>query len=111
MATRAPFVFQDVEMWTGVDLMDTLSLIGDQDTADEFLSAYSELFENDDDAIQSIRYFIQIIAADPDDEDGEIRKEMKRVADMLGVEFPSASEVIPPLHTYGNSSYGVKVAA
>jgi hypothetical protein len=108
---RAPFVFQEVEMWTGVDLMETLSLIGDQDTADEFMVAYSALFEDDEHAIQSVRYYLQIIGYDPDDEDGEIMAEMKRIAGMLDVEFPSASEVIPPQHTFGTSSLGLKVAA
>lgn len=105
---RAPFVFQEIEMWTGLDLMETLALISDQDTADEFLVAYSELFEEDEHAVQSIRYYLQIIGYDPDDETGEIRDEMKRIAEMLGVDFPSASETIAPQHTFGKSSYGIK---
>lgn len=108
---RSPFIFQEIEHWSGVDLMDTLSLISDQDTADEFLSAYGDLFDDPDNAIQSIRYFIQIIGHDPDDEDGSIREEMQRISTMLGVDFPSAAEIIPPQHTFGNSSFGVKVAA
>lgn len=106
---RAPFVFQDVEMWSGVDLMETLSLISDQDEADEFMVSYSALFDDDEHAIQSIRYFLKIIGYDPDDDDGEILAEMKRIAEMLDVDFPSASETIAPQHTFGNSSYGMKV--
>lgn len=111
MANRMPFVFQEVEMWTGIDLMETLSLISDQEEADAFMTAYAALFEDDEHAVQSVRYFIQIIGYDPDDEDGEILAEMKRIASMLDVEFPSAAETISPQHTFGNSSLGVKVAA
>lgn len=111
MSTRQPFVFQGTELYTGVELMELLSLISDQDEADEFMVEYSQLFENDEQAIQSVRYFIQIIAYDPDDEDGEIRSEMQRVAKMLDVDFPSAAEIIGPQHTFGSSSFGVKVAA
>jgi hypothetical protein len=109
--SRAPFVFQEVEIWTGVDLMETLSLISEQSEADEFMVAYSELFEDDENAIQSVRYYVQVIAYDPDDDEGEIREEMQRICKMLDVDFPSASEIISPQHTFGNSSYGVKVAA
>lgn len=108
---REPFVFQGTECWTGVDLMELLSLISDQDEADEFMVEYSKLFENDEQAIQSVRYYLQIVAYDPDDDDGEIRAEMQRVAKMLDVEFPSAAEIIGPQHTFGSSSFGVKVAA
>lgn len=108
---RSPFMFQEVEHWTGIDLMETLSLISDQDEADAFMVAYSELFTNDDQAIQSVRYFIQILAYDPDDDDGEIRTEMQRIASMLDVDFPSHSETIAPQHTFGRSSYGILESA
>jgi hypothetical protein len=111
MAIREPFVFQGIEMWTGVDLMEALTLISDQDEADDFMVAYADLFDEPEHAIQSVRYYLQIIGYDPDDEDGEIRAEMKRIAEMLDVEFPSAAEVIEPQHTFGKSSYGVKVVA
>jgi hypothetical protein len=108
---RAPFIFQEVECWTGVDVMELLTLISDQDEADAFMTAYSALFANDDDAIRSVRYYLQIVGYDPDDDDGEILAEMKRISSMLDVDFPSAAETIEPQHTFGNSSYGVKVAA
>lgn len=108
---RAPFTFQGIDMWTGVDLMETLSLISEQDEADEFMEAYAALFADSDDAIESVRYYLQIVGYDPDDDDGEILADYKRVADLLGVDFPSAAEVISPQHTFGNSSLGVKVEA
>lgn len=108
---RVPFVWNEIEHWTGGDLMDTLSLISTQEEADSFMEAYGDLFTDSDDAIESVRYFIQIVAYDPDDDDGSILAEYKEQAKLLGVDFPTPTEVISPRHTFGNSSLGVKVAA
>lgn len=109
---RKSWEWNGIEHWTGADLIETLSLISEQDEADSFMLAYGDLWDDVDDAIESLRYFIQIVTYDPDDSPEQALKreaEYLDIAVLLGVQLPSKDEVISPRHTFGNSSLGVKV--
>lgn len=100
MAKREPFIWQEIEHWTSHDVMDTLLLLGDQDEADSFLSAYAAVCEDDDHALHNVRWFAQVVGGD----DGS------HICDMFGVEI-GPNEVISPRQTFAMSSCGVKVAS
>lgn len=100
-----------MEHWTGEDLMETLSLVSTQGEADNFMEAYGALWSEPDDAIESLRYWIQLVAYDPDDDDGEIERDCLRICVLLGIQLPSRDEVISPMQTWGDTSLGVKAAA
>lgn len=108
---RVAWEWNGIEHWTGGDLMETLALISEQEEADSFMEAYGELFEDGDDAIECIRYFIQIVGYDPDDENGELHDECVSVCELLGIDMPDKDEVISPRQTFGSWSLGHKVAA
>lgn len=96
---RAPFVWEGIEHWTGVDLTDTLSLISTQDEADSFMVAYGELWENEDEASTSLAYWLLLTEDAP------------TVAELLGIELPTKGVVISPRQTWGRTSLGVEVLA
>jgi len=104
---RNPFTWQEVEHWTGGDLLETLLLISDQDEADSFLSAYAEACEDDAHALHNIRYLAQLAATYT--EGG--KDEAQRMCDFFGLEVPGEKETISPQQWWKNSSLGVKTPA
>ena len=101
---RNPFTWQEVEHWTGADLMETLQLLTEQSEADDFISAYAEACADDEDhAEHNVRYMLDVLARN-----GE-KDEAERLAELFGVELPQASEILSPRQWFTNSSLGVKV--
>lgn len=98
--TRAPFTWQDMEHWTGSDLMETVMLLSGKDEADVFFSEYVETCEDVEHAEHNLKYMAQVIGGD----DG------KNVLEMFGLEI-AKGEVISPRQWFANSSCGVKVAS
>lgn len=106
---RKPFVWNEIEHSTGLDLMETIQLISEQDEADSFMEAYAEVCDDEDHAIQNVRYMLEIIGSDDDDPDAE--KTAAELGELFGVEPTQPGEVISPMQWWSNSSYGVKEAA
>ena len=112
---RSPFTWEEagIEHWTGRDLMETLQLLGDQDEADSFLTAYAAVCDDDDHARHNIRCLAQLIAGFPgDDEEDEIKqaeKDALRICEYFDLELPKQSEALEPRHWFSNSDLGVKV--
>lgn len=103
---RVPFTWEGVDHWTGADLVETLMLLGDQDEADSFLSAYAEVCEDDDHALHNIRYLVQVISTDSDSDTAE--EDGRTICDFFGLKFPAPTETIAPHNWFFMSSLGVK---
>ena len=107
---RKPFIYEEIEHWTGADLMGTLQLIGSQEEADAFLVAYVEANNDDEEhANSNLRYMLQIIATDDDNENAE--EEAEQLAEWFGLDMPAPDEAISPRQWWLDSSLGVKEAA
>jgi hypothetical protein len=106
---RAPFDWEDVEHWTGADLMETLLLLGTQDEAESFLSAYVDVCDSIDHALHNVKYLAQMILTDSDSDTAE--DDALRVCVMMGIQIPEKDETISPRQWFSNSSLGIKVAA
>lgn len=106
---REPWVWNEIEHWTGADLMETLALISEQEEADSFMEAYAELWDDSDDALESLRYWLQLVGYDQDGD--ELLEDCKQVAELLGLEMPTREEVISPRQNFGKWSLGVVVAS
>lgn len=115
--SREPFIWNEIEHWTLADLMETLYLIESDEDAESFFTEFSGAIsgngkfnaEGDEIATHNIRYILDIISRD-DEEDGDGgQEEAERIAELFQVDLPSESEVLSPLQTFGNSSCGLKV--
>lgn len=99
---RQPWVWNEIEHWTGPDLAETIQLVSEQAEADDFIEAYAEACEDDEHALHNIRYILSVmISADED--------ELQRIADLFGVDPPIKGEVISPRQWWKDSSCGIKV--
>jgi hypothetical protein len=107
--TRRPFVWKEIEHWTGGDLLETILLIDDEEDAADFMEAYAAACEDEDHAIHNVRYLLQIHAADTDDEDAQ--EAANTAADLFMVDMPAQAEVISPRHWWKGSSLGIKSEA
>lgn len=58
----APFVWQDVEMWTVPDVLETMQLIEDEDEAADFFEVYAALCDNEEHASHSLGYIAALIS-------------------------------------------------
>ncbi len=96
---RVPFIWDDIEHWTGVDLMETVALISDPDEADAFMAAYVEHTEGPEHAYGNIAYMTTLL------EDGEEIWETFQLDDVQLGNWQS------PRQWFQNSSLGVKAAA
>ena len=52
---RKPWVWNEIEVWTGKDLMEILQLLTEQDEADDFIESYAEVCEDEDHALHNVR--------------------------------------------------------
>lgn len=100
---RRPWVWNEIEHWTGIDLMETLQLLTEQVEADDFIESYAEVCEDDDHAAHNIEYMVGIIGSS-DHEEGD------RLAELFGVDF-STAEPVSPRQWWANSSLGLKETA
>lgn len=106
---REPFIWNGIEHWTGADLMETVLLISDEDEAADFMEAYTAACDDEDHAIHNLRYMLDILAHDSDNDDA--RTEAEQQAELFMVELPAKDETLAPRNWWTNSSCGVKVAA
>lgn len=94
--TREAFTWDGIEHWTGVDLMETVSLLSDEDEATDFMNAYVEAWGgNREHAEHNIIYLCAMI------EDGGDQLEL------FGIDA-DLSKPIAPMQWWPNSSLGVK---
>lgn len=96
---RKAFVWNELEHWTLPDLVETLQLLGGQDEADDFIAVYAEACEDDDVALHNVGYMAELISHSD-------KESAEAICDLFGVGFQ-----IEPKHTFGKSSYGIKVEA
>jgi hypothetical protein len=110
---REPFVWNEIEHWTLADLMETLNLIESDEEAESFFDEFSHACGSDEIATHNIRYILDIIARDDDDQNDTLSsaEEAERIAELFQVDLPSETEVLSPLQTFGNSSCGLKMPA
>lgn len=103
---RAPFIWNEIEMWVLGEIMETIMLIDDSDEAADFFEAYAAVCKGGEEtATYNLRYVVQIVATDDEGEGGE--EEAKRIAEMFELDYPEPSEVIAPIHTFGGTSMGI----
>lgn len=107
--SRTAFVWDGIEHWTGADLMDTIRLISSDDEAASFMEAYTAACDDEEHAVANLRYMLEIIAHDSDNDDSE--QDAQELADLFMVDIPASNEVIYPRNWWSNSSCGIKVAA
>lgn len=93
---EAPFIWQEIEMHNGRDLMEAIMRIWTQDDADDFMSAYAEVCDDDEHALHNIGYIARLVhdfalTADQDDGSGEVELfteyEARRILKLFDVEF------------------------
>jgi hypothetical protein len=106
---RVPFVWQSIEHWTGGDLMETLQLINSDDEAADFMEVYTAACDDEEHAEHNIRYMLDIIAHDDDDDSAQA--EAERLAELFMVTVPTDSETLSGRNWWSNSSVGLKVEA
>lgn len=92
---REPFIWEDVEHWTGGELVETVMLISDTEEAKSFMDAYIEACDDQEHAETNIAYICGMAG-----EDGREQLEL------FGIDPPSG--VISPRQWWANSSLGVK---
>lgn len=98
---RAPFIWQDCEHWTLLDIISTIQLIESQEDADDFIEAYAAVCVDEDHALHNIGYIVDILMSHEEDEDDQ--KEGERLMKLFDVE-----RQIMPVQVFRNSSLGVK---
>jgi hypothetical protein len=106
---RTCFDWQGVEHWTGFDLMETLILLDGQDEADDFMTAYADVCEDDEHALHNVTYLIQMIATDSDSDTAQA--DAAKLVEYFGIDYPGDDATISPRQWWKGSSLGVKVPA
>ena len=91
---RNPFIWNEIEMWTGADLIETVQLL-DEDDAEGFMEAYSEACE---DAEHNLRYIMTLTD----------RETAEALSELFMIECPESDEVVEPRQWWNDSSLGVK---
>src|SRR5262245_28864543 len=97
--TREPFMFAEMEHWTGPDLMSTVMLLSEQEEIDDFMEAYAAVCDDEDHALHNVSYMLYCMK----DRDPEgVREQCER----FGIELADYYE---PRHWFAGTSLGVKV--
>lgn len=107
--SRTAFTWDGIEHWTGGDLLETVQMISTDDEASSFMEAYTAVCDDEEHAISNLRYMLEIIATDSDNENA--MDEARELADLFMLDLPAPGEVIAPRQWWSNSSLGVKSAA
>jgi hypothetical protein len=59
---KAPFVWDDVEMWTFPDVFEMAQLVEDENEASEFFEAYAAACDSEEHASHSLGYMARLIS-------------------------------------------------
>jgi hypothetical protein len=94
---RKPFVWNEIEHWTGNQLMETVQLV-DEDEAESFMTAYSAMCDDESHAEHNLRYIMSLT----DSETAEA------LSELFMIEQPREFETIEPRQWFAGSSYGLK---
>lgn len=60
--SKAPFVWNEIEMWHLPDIVETLQLIDDENEALSFYEAYIEVCDDEEHAMHSLGYMARLIS-------------------------------------------------
>lgn len=94
---RKPFIWNEIEHWTGADLIETVQLI-DEDDAESFMSAYAAVCGDESHAEHNLRWIMTLVD----------RETAEALSELFMVELPGEDEVISPRQWWNESSLGVK---
>ena len=94
---RNPFTWNEIEHWTGADLMETVQLL-DEDDVEGFMEAYGNA---SDDAEHNLRYIMGLV-------DSETAEALSELFMLLPLED---GEVIEPRQWWNQSSLGLREAS
>lgn len=97
---RKPFIWNEIEHWTGQDLIETVQLLDEAD-AEDFMSAYSAVCEDEAHAEHNLRWIMTLVD----------RETAEALSELFMVECPEPDEVVSPRQWFKGSSLGLKEAA
>lgn len=96
---RNPFAWNEIEHWTGSDLIETIQLL-DESEVESFMSAYSAVCDDESHAEHNIRYMMTLV----DSETAEA------LSELFMIDRPEKNEVVAPMQWWANSSLGLTTA-
>jgi len=96
---RKPFIWNEIEMWTGRNLIETVQLL-DEDDVESFMTAYVAVCGSERLAEHNLRYIMTLSFID--------RETAEALSELFMIECPGPDEVLQPRHWFGNSSLGIK---
>ncbi len=94
---RKPFTWNEIEHWTGADLIETVQLLDGADV-EGFMSAYSAASGSESAAEHNIRYMMTLTD----------RETADALSELFMLDAPADDETISPRQWFAGSSLGVK---